>query len=77
MEFKINDEISEILPMLEANSHTIQIRRILAPAVINILWAIVCGTRFNRNDASLIQLLELLDLRSKAFDMSGFRYHSD
>ncbi|KAJ8933572.1 hypothetical protein NQ318_015958, partial [Aromia moschata] len=71
MELTIKDEISEVLPILEANSHTTQVGMILAPAIINILWAVACGSRFDNNDARLIHLLEILDIRSRAFDMSG------
>ncbi|XP_046391129.1 probable cytochrome P450 305a1 isoform X2 [Ischnura elegans] len=43
----------------------------LAPNVLNVLWAIVAGTRFSSNDPKLDSLLKLLRARSRAFDMAG------
>ncbi|KAG8228554.1 hypothetical protein J437_LFUL008632 [Ladona fulva] len=43
----------------------------LAPRVLNVLWAIVAGTRFSLDDPQLIALLKLLRARSRAFDMAG------
>ncbi|XP_071445902.1 methyl farnesoate epoxidase isoform X2 [Hetaerina americana] len=43
----------------------------LAPNVLNVLWAIVAGTRFSSNDPKLDSLLKLLRTRSRAFDMAG------
>ncbi|KAJ8930072.1 hypothetical protein NQ314_017179 [Rhamnusium bicolor] len=71
MELMVKKEISEILTMLQDNGHTVQIGKILAPAVINILWELTSGSRISREDPRLNQLLEFLNIRSKAFDMSG------
>lgn len=71
MEVMINEELQEVLQILK-NEHTdVQIGNILAPSVLNVLWALTAGTRISRTDPRLSRLLALLDIRAKAFDMSG------
>lgn len=71
MEYMITEELREALQVLEADADRVQIGKILAPSVINVLWALTAGSRISRTDPRLQNLLELLNRRSKAFDMSG------
>lgn len=71
MDKMIKEEISEILCILEDSKLDVQVGKLLAPAVLNILWALTTGSRFSRKDPRLNKLLDLLSVRSKAFDMSG------
>lgn len=67
----IAGEIHEVLEILSNTGQDVKISAILAPSVINILWALTSGTRISRSDKRLNVLLSLLSKRSKAFDMSG------
>lgn len=71
MELLIKEEITEVLSTLRDNSKAVEVGKILAPAIINILWALTSGTRISRKDRRLNRLLELLAMRTKVFDMSG------
>lgn len=71
METLIQAEIGEILKIIKNNSDEIEIPNLMAPAVLNILWGLATGASISRSDPLLIKLLELMDLRAKAFDMSG------
>ncbi|CAH1119578.1 unnamed protein product [Phaedon cochleariae] len=72
MEQKIQDEASEILTLLQENEgKSIQTSPILAISVLNIIWALISGSRLRRDDPQLARLLYLFDLRSEAFDMAG------
>lgn len=46
-------------------------KEILAPSVINVLWAFITGSRIERTDEKLKTFLSLLHKRSKLFDLSG------
>lgn len=67
----IGEEIREVLKILDKAGQEVKIGTVLAPAVINILWAFTSGSRISRSDQHLDLLLQLLDKRAKAFDMSG------
>ncbi|KAJ8970472.1 hypothetical protein NQ317_017738 [Molorchus minor] len=71
MEFMIKEEISQVLKTLQVKGHDTQLGKLLAPFVLNILWVLTTGSRFDIRDPRLNKLLEILELRSKAFDMSG------
>lgn len=71
MENFIKEEVKEVLDILKHTGNELRIGTILAPAVINILWALTSGSRISRTDKRLDILLKLLDKRSKAFDMAG------
>lgn len=71
MELLIKEEISEVLGILQEDDGLVQLGKILAPAIINILWALTSGSRIDRKDPRLNRLLELLSIRSKVFDISG------
>ncbi|VEN49099.1 unnamed protein product [Callosobruchus maculatus] len=71
MELMMKEEVVEILEVIRENSKNVQIGKLLAPSIINILWAFTSGTRIRRDDPQLNKLLDLLEKRTKAFDMSG------
>lgn len=71
MEFMITEELREVLHVIKANPDRVRVGKILAPSVLNVLWALTAGSRIPRTDPRLDRLLELLNSRSKAFDMSG------
>lgn len=50
---------------------TKSIGEITARSVLNVLWALVTGSRLEKADAKLNRLLVLLNRRSRAFDMAG------
>ncbi|XP_070508543.1 probable cytochrome P450 305a1, partial [Chironomus tepperi] len=74
MQERINDEMNEILDILR-NSNEKPVwpggSNLLATSVINILWTFTTGTKIDRNDERLVKFFDLLQRRSKAFDMSG------
>ncbi|XP_036326022.1 probable cytochrome P450 305a1 [Rhagoletis pomonella] len=43
----------------------------LAPSVLNVLWTLTAGKGIDRDDKRLQKLLDMLNRRSKVFDMSG------
>lgn len=43
----------------------------LAQSVINVLWSMTAGKRFERGDKRMARLLDMMGRRSKVFDMSG------
>lgn len=73
MEMQIQDELKELLELIESykNEPIWPGKELLPPSVINILWYLATGKRISRNDPRLIKFLNLLQKRSKAFDMSG------
>ncbi|XP_049299516.1 probable cytochrome P450 305a1 [Anopheles funestus] len=72
MHVQIQTELNELLEVLDNRmEQPIWPGSILAISVINVLWTIVTGSRVPREDDRLQRLLQLLQERSKAFDMSG------
>lgn len=72
MEIQIQNELNELLDVIDqTNEQPIWPGTFLAPSVINVLWTFTAGERIPRHDDRLNRLLNLLNLRSKAFDMSG------
>lgn len=73
MEIQIRNELSELVDLIEktGGEPLWPGKQILAPSVINILWTFTTGKRIERNNPRLIRFLDLLQQRSKAFDMSG------
>lgn len=73
MEIQIQNELKELLDLI-GKSDCKPLwpgKEILPPSVINILWTFTTGKRIERNNPRLIRFLDLLQKRSKAFDMSG------
>lgn len=72
MEIQIQNELNELLDVIDqTKEHPVWPGTFLAPSVINVLWMFTAGERIPRHDERLNRLLNLLNLRSKAFDMSG------
>lgn len=73
MEVQIQNELKELLTVInEMNSESLWAgKQILPPSVINVLWTFTTGKRIERNNPRLVRFLELLQKRSKAFDMAG------
>ncbi|KAG4071874.1 hypothetical protein HA402_006035 [Bradysia odoriphaga] len=72
MEIQIQNELNELLDVIDmTKEQPIWPGTFLAPSVINVLWTFTAGERIPRHDERLNRLLNLLNLRSKAFDMSG------
>ena len=73
MDTQIQSEMQEILEQINGfkNKPVWPGNELLPPSVINILWTFTTGKRIARSDPRLIKFLNLLQKRSKAFDMSG------
>ncbi|XP_063699788.1 probable cytochrome P450 305a1 [Culicoides brevitarsis] len=72
MESHIQNQLNELLALIkDLNGAEIWPGKFLPPSVINVLWTFTTGSRISRNDKRLVRLLELLNRRSKVFDMSG------
>ena len=72
MEQHIEKEIENLLSFIdEFKSEPVWPASFLAQSVINVLWSMTAGKRFKRDDKRLVKLLDLMNRRSKVFDMSG------
>ncbi|XP_046674335.1 methyl farnesoate epoxidase [Homalodisca vitripennis] len=71
MESLIVEELRELLMTLGEGGDCVALHSQLAPCVLNVLWALTAGSRFNADDPQLVGLLQLMADRSKAFDMAG------
>ncbi|KAG5668813.1 hypothetical protein PVAND_016737 [Polypedilum vanderplanki] len=74
MEEQIHVELNEILEIIRSSKDTPiwpGETNFIATSVINILWTFTTGAKIKRNDARLIKFLNLLQKRSKAFEISG------
>lgn len=73
MEVKIQKELNELLGVIDEQNDNEPIwpGKFLPPSVINVLWAFTAGEKISRSDERLTRLLNLMQQRSKAFDMSG------
>lgn len=70
MEFAVLEELRDIMGAI-SNGSVVKIEKIVAPAVLNVLWTITFGSRKERTDRHLDKLLQLFQRRVKAFDISG------
>ena len=72
MEQHIEKEIESLLSFIdEFKGEPVWPASFLAQSVINVLWSMTAGKRFKRDDKRLVKLLDLMNRRSKVFDMSG------
>lgn len=73
MEVQIQSELKELLDIIgkTEGEPLWPGKQILPPSVINILWMFTTGKKIERNNPRLLRFLDLLQKRSKAFDMSG------
>ncbi|CAA9996624.1 unnamed protein product [Nesidiocoris tenuis] len=56
--------------ILKDGSSSIRLRKYISACVLNVLWAMVTGSRFEDRE-TLEQLISYMEKRAKAFDMSG------
>ena len=72
MEIQIKKELKELIDLIGQTEDPLWPgKHLLPPSVINVLWTFTTGKRISRNNPRLIRFLDLLQKRSKAFDMSG------
>ncbi|KAJ9576498.1 hypothetical protein L9F63_025608 [Diploptera punctata] len=76
MEDMIIKEVWDLLDTLgkegKSGSSEVTVGRYVTPCVLNVLWVLVTGSRFSSwDDPRLQQLMQLMSMRAKAFDMSG------
>lgn len=72
MEHHIEKETDSLLQFIEnLQGGAVWPGSFLAPSVINVLWSMTAGKRFKRDDKRLLKLLDLMNRRSKVFDMAG------
>lgn len=64
----IKDEVSVVVERLKSGGEW-HMKKAIAPAVINVLWTLAAGKRCNRS--RLDYLINLIERRARAFDMSG------
>ncbi|KAK0177604.1 hypothetical protein PV328_001641 [Microctonus aethiopoides] len=71
MSDRIKDELEIILEKLRSqNAQVIQMKPIIAPAVINVIWGLATGKRIVE-ESRLRYFLNLMERRAKAFDIAG------
>lgn len=72
MEIQIQNELNELIEVIdEKNGEALWPGSLIPPSVINVLWKFTAGKKIPRSDEQLMKLLNLMQQRSKAFDMSG------
>lgn len=72
MQVQIQNELNELLQVIaDQQGDAVWPGSFLPPSVLNVLWTFTAGQKIARNDPRLARLLSLMQLRSKAFDMSG------
>ncbi|KAK9500285.1 hypothetical protein O3M35_001573 [Rhynocoris fuscipes] len=70
MENLIKEEIQMCIENIESDSINVNFKATISKCVVNVLWAFVTGSRFQR-DELLDELISIMTERSKAFDMAG------
>lgn len=71
MEIQIQNELNELIEVIdEKNGEPLWPGSLIPPSVINVLWTFTAGKKIPRSDDRLTRLLNLMQQRSKAFDMS-------
>ncbi|KAL0279767.1 UNVERIFIED_CONTAM: hypothetical protein PYX00_001254 [Menopon gallinae] len=71
MEGLIRDELADLIRLLKEEAKPVSVGEILAPAILSVIWGLVAGKRLQRTDQKLQRLLQLLNRRSRAFDIAG------
>lgn len=72
MEAQIQNELNELLDYISnLEGKPVWPGEFLAVNAINVLWMFTAGKTYGRFDSRLTHILQLMQQRSKAFDMSG------
>ncbi|XP_055701115.1 probable cytochrome P450 305a1 [Phlebotomus papatasi] len=74
MELMIAEEMDDLIKLIDSLREaegTFWPGKYLPVSVLNVLWTFTAGRRLGRDDERIEKLLQLLQQRSKAFDMSG------
>lgn len=72
MDNHIRNECNDLIEFIDKLNETpTWPGQFLAPSIISVLWYLTASKKIERTDIRLNRLLELLQKRSKAFDMSG------
>ncbi|CAK1586205.1 unnamed protein product [Parnassius mnemosyne] len=72
MEANISEECRELIKLLEKNvGKTVCVNRLFDVSIVNILWRLVAGKRYDLMDKRLKSLCDLITRSFKVSDMSG------
>lgn len=72
MEQQVQYQLNELLDVIdEQNGKPIWPGKLFPSSVLNVLWTFIAGKKISRTDYRLEYLLDLMQKRSLAFDMSG------
>lgn len=72
MDVQVGHELAELINVISKHgAEPVWPGSFMPPSVLNVLWSLTAGTNIERNDHRLTRLLNLMQQRSKAFDMSG------
>lgn len=74
MEEQIQVELDGLLELIEQETDDEKgfwPGELLPTSVLNVLWTFLAGQKIQRSDNRLLRLLDLMKMRSRAFDMSG------
>ncbi|XP_049785972.1 methyl farnesoate epoxidase-like [Schistocerca cancellata] len=72
MQAQVEEEVRALLEELsDSCGRPTQLKNLLPPSVLNVILQFCAGYRFSRGDQRLQTLLNLIETRSRAFDMAG------
>ncbi|XP_047116310.1 methyl farnesoate epoxidase-like [Schistocerca piceifrons] len=72
MQALVGEEVRALLEELsDSRERPTQLKKLLPPSVLNVIFHFCAGYRFPRGDQLLQTLMDLQDVRSRAFDMTG------
>ncbi|XP_049828989.1 methyl farnesoate epoxidase-like [Schistocerca gregaria] len=72
MQAQVGEEVRALLEELsDSRESPTQLKQLLPPSVLNVIFHFCAGYRFARGDQQLQTLIDLQDERSRAFDMTG------
>ncbi|XP_049784993.1 methyl farnesoate epoxidase-like isoform X2 [Schistocerca cancellata] len=72
MQALVGEEVRALLEELsDSRERPTQLKQLLVPSVLNVIFHFCAGYRFPRGDQLVQTLMDLQDVRSRAFDMTG------
>ena len=79
IEDQMQDEIRDLLSDMRSAAqsdpdHIVDFNGILTVSIINILWAILCGKRYQRDDVEFKKLLNILQIIFRGANVVGANY---